>query len=161
MQTLETKFKLSREYLTECFDETQPYAKEQKYKFAFPIIAGIAGLAILVLNGHSKTPGAILLALAALELVHLKYRRTWWLWRQLWGKTANAWVQLKLNDQGVQTSSMGNKTKLAWEQIQELIETEAGFILVEENGQQHYLSKSVFTDEMIHYLISNTKKTAD
>lgn len=160
MQALKTEFKLSREYLAECFDETQPFAKKQKNKFAFPLIAGIAGLGILIMSESSKTPGAILLALAALELIHMKYRRTWWLWRQLWGKTANGMVQLELNEQGIQTSSMGNKTMLTWEQIDERIETNSGFILVEQSGQQHYLSKSVFTEEMVQYLTSNTKMLA-
>jgi len=94
----------------------------------------------------------MLIVLAALELIHLRYRRAWWLARQLLGASANSEVTLTIDSEGIRTHSPFAQTTLAWTDIERAIETDLGFILVDGSGTQQYLSKSLLPADVIEQL---------
>ncbi len=149
MQRYSTQFKLSRKYLAECFDQSLPHGKNASPNYLFPATLFVAGSALLIFIEQPKIAGFILIALAALELIHIRFRRTWWLTRQMWGRSANSEVRLTIDSDGIQTQNPYSQTSLPWADVERVVETDLGLILVAKSGGQQYLSKSVLSDELI------------
>lgn len=154
MQTFETQFTLTRDYLAECFDQSLPHGKNAKPNFLFPACLFAAGSGLLYLTDQPQFVGWTLIALAVLELLHIRYRRAWWLARQMWGASANSEVTLTIDDQGIQTQSPFAQTALLWPDIERVIETDLGHILVDKTGAQQYLSKSLMPAGLIDELVT-------
>ena len=149
MQRFSTQFILSRDYLAECFDQSLPHGKNASPSYLFPAMLFFAGAGLLLLIEQPKAPGVVLIALAALELIHIRFRRAWWLARQMWGRSANSEVRLTIDSDGIQTRNPYTQTSLLWSDIERVVETELGIILVAKSGGQQYLSKSVLSAELL------------
>lgn len=154
MQPFNTQFTLSRDYLAECFDQSLPYGKNPKPNFLFPALLFAAGAVLLFFTEQSKVAGSMLIALAVLELIHIRFRRAWWLRRQMWGRSANSEVKLSIDEGRIQTQNPYTQTALLWTDIKCVIETDLGIILVAKSGGQQYLSKSLFSAELIREIIA-------
>jgi len=152
VQTYSTQFTLNRDYLAECFDQTLPHGKSARPNYLFPFFLIAAGSGLLNFTDQPQIAGWMLIVLAALELIHLRYRRAWWLARQLLGASANGEVTLTIDSEGIRTHSPFAQTTLAWTDIERAIETDLGFILVDGSGTQQYLSKSLLPADVIEQL---------
>lgn len=152
MQPFQTQFTLSREYLAECFDQSLPHGKHAKGKYVFAIVLFISGAGLLFFSEQPRVVGTLLIALCILELVHIRFRRAWWLTRQMWGKSSNTEIKLTIDDTGIQTQNPYTKTSLLWADIDNVIETDLGLIIVAKSSGQQYLSKSLFTPEIISHI---------
>lgn len=157
MQLFSTQFTLSRDYLAECFDQSLPYGKNAKPNYLFPALICGAGMGLLVFTGQPAFVGWMLIALAVLELIHIRYRRAWWLTRQMWGRGDGSEVKLTLNEDGIQTQNGHTQSALLWADIARIIETDLGLILVADSGGQQYLSKSLFSAELISEIVAKNK----
>lgn len=158
MQSFNTQFTLSRDYLAECFDQSLPYGQNAKPNYVFPALLFVFGAGLLFFTEQPKIVGSLLIALAILELIHMRYRRAWWLTRQMWGRSADSEVKLSIDATGVQTQSPYSETALLWADIESVIETELGLILVAKSGGQQYLSKSLFSAELISEIVAVTNR---
>lgn len=158
MQPFNTQFTLSRDYLGECFDQSLPYGKNAKPNYLFPALLFAAGAGLLFFTEQSRIVGSMFIALAALELIHIRYRRAWWLARQMLGKNADSEVKLNIDEDGVQTQNAGTQTALLWADIERVIETDLGLILVAKSGGQQYLSKSLFSAELISEIVAKASQ---
>lgn len=154
MLPFNTQFTLSRDYLAECFDQSLPYGKNAKPNYMFPVLLFTAGTGLLFFTDQPKVLGFILIALAALELFHIRFRRAWWLARQMWGRSADSVVKLTVDVDGIETKNPYTQTSLLWVDIARVIETDLGLILVTKSGGQQYLSKSLFSAELISKIIA-------
>tara|TARA_B110000977_G_C11072737_1_gene490126 strand:+ start:2169 stop:2669 length:501 start_codon:yes stop_codon:yes gene_type:complete len=154
MQNFTTKFNLSRDYLAECFDQSLPYGKNAKPNYVFPAVLFASGMSLLFFTGEPKLIGSILAALAVLEIFHIWYRRAWWLARQMLGRSADSEVTLIITDTEIRTHSPYAQTTLLWADIERVIETDLGLILVAKSGGQQYLSKSLFSSELTNDIIT-------
>ena len=100
--------------------------------------------------------GWVFVALCVLEAAYQIQARLW-LFRQTWGRTTS--INSLLMRRSIQASS-AVVNRLAWEEIDRVIETELGVILVLSHGGQQYLSKSVIRDDwLIHITTIETAKT--
>ena len=155
MDNFDTQFTMSRDYLAECFDQTLPHGKNAKPNYLFPglLIATAAGL--LLFTEEPKVAASILGALAVLELIHIRYRRAWWITRQMWGRSAGREVNLSIDENGIRTQNPFTQTSLRWADIDRVIETDLGLILVAKSGGQQYLSKSLFSAEWVSQIVAN------
>lgn len=140
--------------MAECFDQSLPHGKSAKPNYIFPIFLLAVGSVVLRLTDQPEIAGWILIALAVLELVHIRYRRAWWLARQMWGASANSEVTLTIDDEGVRTKSPFSQTALLWSDIERVIETDLGYILVDRAGAQQYLSKSLLPAAVVNELVA-------
>ncbi len=154
MQPYHTQFILSRDYLAECFDQSLPYGKNAKPNFLFPALLFASGVGLLAFAKQSQFIGFILIALSVLELIHIRFRRAWWLTRQMWGRSANSEVQLNVDEEGIRTQNPHTQTTLLWTDIERVIETDLGLILLTKQGGQQYLSKSLFSVELVNEIIA-------
>ena len=154
MQTFSTQFTLTRDYLAECFDESLPHGKNAKPNYLFPACLFAAGSGLLYLTDQPQFAGWTLVALAVLELFHIRYSRAWWLARQMWGASANSEVTLTIDETGIQTHSPFSQTEVLWPDIKRVIKTELGYIMVDKASAQQYLSKSLMPDGLIEELVA-------
>ncbi|WP_406608699.1 YcxB family protein [Agarivorans sp. JK6] len=157
MQAFKTQFTLSRQYLAECFDQTSPFEKKSAIKKWFPALLLLVGLALLMFTEQPKVAGSMLIGLAVLELIHIRFKRAWWLTRQMWGRSANSEIKLSINNEGIETQNPYTKTSQAWDNVETVIETELGIILVAKTGGRQYLSKSLFPEELVAEIIVKFK----
>ena len=157
MQPFKTQFTLSREYLAECFDQSLPHGKNAKPNYLFPVLLLAAGSGSLIFTEQPKVLGYLLVALGILELLHIRFRRAWWLARQMLGKSANTEVALTVDETGITTKSDYTQTTLLWEDIERVIETDLGLILVTKSGGQQYLSKSLFTADLVNEIVAKNQ----
>ena len=149
MQPYTTQFSLSREYLGECFDESKAYNKRSGPNFIFPIAMLAIGTFALVWTDQPKSLGIFIFVIGVIELLHIRYKRAWWLTRQMLGKTGGQAVTLKLDEQGIETISGSTVTRTQWLDVSTVAETKRGLILITTAGGQQYLSKSLFPDELV------------
>lgn len=154
MLAFKTQFTLSKEYLTECFNESLPHGKSRKNNYLFAGLTLCVGAALLFFTGQPKIVGTLLIALGVLELVHIRFQRAWWLFRQMWSRSANAQIDLSINDQTIETRNPFTETTLFWDDVSHVIETELGLILVAKTGGQQYLSKSLFSDDVVRDILA-------
>lgn len=84
----------------------------------------------------------------------MRFRRAWWLARQMWGRSANTQVKLTIDEEGIQTQNPFTQTGLLWADVHRVIETDLGLILVAKSSAQQYLSKSLFSAEMISEILA-------
>ena len=154
MPSFSTQFTLTRDYLAQCYDQSLPHGKNAKPNYLFPAFLFAAGAALLYFTDQPQIFGWILLALAMLELLHIRYRRAWWLARQMWGASANSEVTLTIDDEGIRTLSPFSQTAISWLDIGQVIETDLGFILEDKAGARQYLSKSLLPAAVIDKLVA-------
>lgn len=154
MRPFSTQFTLSRDYLAECFDQSLPYGKNPKPNYKFAVLLFAAGAGLLFFTDQPKVAAGMLIALATLELIHIRFRRAWWLRRQMWGRSADSEVTLSVDEDGIQTQSPYTQTAVSWADIERVIETDLGLILVTKSGGQQYLSKSLFPAELIMDIVA-------
>ena len=107
----------------------------------------------LGLTDQPQMAGWVLITLAALELVDIRYP-VLWLARQMWGASANSEVTLTINDEGIRTQSSFVQTSLLWIDIERVIETNLGHLLVDKAGGQQYLSKSLLPAGLIDDMVA-------
>ncbi|MFT4713734.1 MAG: hypothetical protein ACJAXW_002692 [Candidatus Azotimanducaceae bacterium] len=154
MQSYSTQFTLSRDYLAESFDQSLPHGKSAKPNFLFPALMFTAGAGLLLATDQPSIAGIMLIALAVLELLHIRFRRAWWLMRQTWGRSNDSEVTLTVDEDGIQTQNVHTQTALLWADIEHVIETDLGLILVAKSGGQQYLSKSLFPTEWLNEIVA-------
>jgi hypothetical protein len=75
----------------------------------------------------------------------------------MWGRSANSEVILSIDQEGIQTQNPYTQTVLLWADIKSVIETDLGLILVANSGVQQYLSKALFSDELIREIVARNK----
>lgn len=154
MKPFTAQFMLSRAYLAETFDESLPHGKGANPNYWFPAGMLAAGVSLLTMTGQPGFAGAMLVALGVLELLHIRYRRAWWLARQMWGRSANSEVTLSVNEDGIETKSLFVHTTLPFSDVARVIDTELGLILVDKHGEQQYLSRSVLPNDVVQQIIA-------
>lgn len=154
MEAYSTQFTLTRDYLAESFDESFPHSKASSSNFLFPAGLFVVGFVLLVFTDQPEIAGWAFVALCVLELLHIKFRRGWWLFRQTWGKNNELQITLTVDDDGIETKSSIAATRLAWTDIAEVIETNRGVILVNQQGSQQYLSKSLLPEGWLSHILA-------
>ncbi|WP_413692622.1 YcxB family protein [Psychromonas sp. KJ10-2] len=159
---LETVFTLDRSHYAECFDQSMSLKAPQKPRWGFIIGAIITGLFFLFLTEVQGLLAWFFFAIAVLEYLSFKYRKAWWLTRQMISKNAGNKITLIFDENGIGNKSVYINSQLAWESIKSYQETDAGFMLNLQQGGQQYLSKSCLNKEIQDYLLMQLegKKTA-
>lgn len=148
----ESEFLLTREYFAECYDQSQPFSKNRTPRIKFMALLVIAGGLILLFAEQKNSLAFFLIALAFVEYFSFRYRRAWWLLRQVWSRNSGNTIKLIIDDNGIQIESAYNNQKLLWKDVIKLDETEKGLLLTLPKGQQNYLSKATLNEEVVEFI---------
>ena len=140
---------LNREYFSECFDETADIQTGiNAYRKVIILFVIAAGLFYLEVDAYAAW---FILALAVLEIFSIRYRRAWWITRQMFSRASGSKVNLSFDDEGIKTHSPHHQQCIQWQDIIELKETSKGFVISHNNGR-NYLSKSVLDEGAVALL---------
>ncbi len=147
-----TEYTLDKPFFAECYDQTsQPAKFPQAYlKGVFLLIFGVILLEFELLpNGYV---GWFFIVLSVIEAFSVYCKRTWWLWRQTISSSRGNKVVFQVNANGVNYKSGRIDRGIAWSEIDQLEQTDLGFIL-HLGKQRQYVSKSCLTEEVIAFMI--------
>lgn len=133
-----TQYTLDKSHFSECFDESVTIDTSiRAYRKA--IIFSLVGV-LLLLTGINAYASWFLIGLGILEALNIRYKKPWWLLRQMMSKAANNEVTLTIDEQGVSNDSFYVKGTIFWQDIVSVKETEQGF-LIKQAKSVSYLSK--------------------
>ncbi|MEJ6123326.1 YcxB family protein [Vibrio sp. 2-Bac 85] len=159
----ETHFILDRAHYGECFDQSMLLKGPQKPRLVFMAGLILAGLFFLFATEVQGLLAWFFFGIAVLEYFSFKYRRSWWLMRQMMSKNAGNKITLIFDEQGIENKSVYINNQLSWQSINSFCETDVGFMLNLEQGGQQYLSKSCLDAPIQDYIekqLSGKKVTA-
>lgn len=140
---------LNREYFNECFDETaSPSVGLKPYRKALALLIGAS---IFFVVDIDVAVAWFLLALGTVELLSVRYRRSWWVARQMISRAAGSTVSIRMDDQGIFTDNTYHKRSILWDDVTEIKSTEKGFIIIHNQGTS-YLSKSGLDEGFLEFL---------
>ncbi|WP_299490808.1 YcxB family protein [uncultured Shewanella sp.] len=148
------QYKLDRNYYIECYEEsTKAPASLRIYNKS--IIFVIIGISMLLtqLNSYASW---FLIALGILEAFSIKFKKSWWLMRQMMSRSANSNIQLTINEQHIKIDSYYVNTTLLWNEINQIIKTQKGFV-ISHNKTRHYLSNKHLNEAIIEFINNKVK----
>lgn len=153
------EFVLDRAYFEQTYDASVD-AKLKAKDFVKAGVFALAGLAILMGASTSEQAmdnknlyylGYFFVGLGVVEALSVKFRRTWWLWRQMMSKAANNSATLTINDDGIYTKSNFVDATLLWADIYRIEEKPQGYLIQLKAGKS-YLSKRGLSDAAITFI---------
>ena len=155
-------FILNKEHFAECFDESKKLkelstGKKKIPRYPFMVILTLAGFFIITFIEHDKMFGFFFIGLAFLEFFSFKYKKSWWLTRQMWSKNSNNTITLTFDDNAIKMDSLNTKLTINWNEIDFADVTSKGYTLQLENKSRHYLSTLTLLPEMKTLLESKVK----
>lgn len=147
-----TEYTLDKSFFAECYDQTsQPVKFPQAYlKGVLFLIFGVVLLEFELLpDGYV---GWFFIVLSVIEAFSVYCKRTWWLWRQTISSSRGNKVVFQVNVNGVNYKSGKIDRCIAWSEIDQLEQTDLGFIF-HIGKQRQYVSKSCLKEEAIVFMI--------
>ena len=148
----ESEFSLNRQHLEECYDQSLPFSKNRTPRIKLMTVLVVTAVLILLIGEQQDVLAYFLMALALVEYFSFRYRRAWWLTRQVWSRNSGNIIKLIIDDKGVEIQSLYSNLQLLWSGIIKIDETEKGLMLTLKNGSQNYLSKATLTAEVVEFI---------
>ncbi|WP_435236998.1 YcxB family protein [Psychromonas sp. PT13] len=148
----ESEFILDRQHLEECYDQSQPFSKNQTPRIKLISLLIIAGITLLIFTDQQNHLAFFLIALATVEYLSFYYRKGWWVTRQFWSKNAGNTISLTIDDKGITTKSLYINSELKWDDISHIDETEKGLLLTLKRNGSNYLSKANLNDNVVTFI---------
>lgn len=159
--TFSHEFTLDKRYFAETYDASVAPSIKAK-DFIKTAIFALIGLGILLstnlgdnelANKNIYYLGYFFIGLSVVEALSIKFKRTWWLWRQMMSKAANNNATLTLNEEGIHTQSAYVNQTILWTEVYRIAETDSGFLITLAKAKS-YLSKQGLSDDALAFLRS-------
>ncbi|NRD72622.1 YcxB family protein [Shewanella sp. VB17] len=140
---------LNKEYFIECFEESVTVERSIRayYKALILFLIG----ACLLFTGINAYASLFIVGLSAVEALSVRFKKAWWLWRQMISQSANNDVEISINDQGITSKSLYINSQICWEDIQSSSITDRG-ILIKHPAGTSYLSKLILDQSAIDFI---------
>jgi len=139
-----TTYTLDKSHFSETFDESVTVDKSNTVYFK-TIVLAMLGLGILIFTDVNPYAAWFIVALGAIEALSIRFRKSWWLARQLISKAANADVTLTIDEQSVSSKSFYVESKISWGEITRIEQTAQGWLLYHKGGK-NYLSNRCLSE---------------
>ncbi|UUO24127.1 YcxB family protein [Colwellia sp. M166] len=145
-----TTFILDKSHFNECYEESvQAQTFVRLYGKGLALLVVGAGLVLFSeLNPYAAW---FVFSLGVLELVSTRYKKSWWVARQMLSKVAKAEVTLKINQNSIHISSFYNDNKMLFKDIECLAPTTNGW-LITHNSVRHYISNRCLSESAKAFL---------
>ncbi|MFQ3236608.1 MAG: hypothetical protein ACI9C4_002181 [Paraglaciecola sp.] len=131
-----TTYKLDKSHFSETFDEsiTADNAKRVYFK---SVVLAVLGMALLFFTEITPYAAWFIVALAAVEVLSIRFRKSWWLARQLISKAANSELTLTVDENGVSSKSFYVESKISWADVKKIEQTAQGWLLYHAGGKNY------------------------
>jgi len=142
-------YTLNREYFSECFDESANTAISLKtYRQAIFFIFVAAVFFAMEIEAYVVW---FLVCLTGVELLSIRYKRSWWITRQMISRAAGSEISIRIDDQGIFTKGTYHQQDLLWNDIAEIKSTDKGFLILHSGGTS-YLSRNGLNEDTLALL---------
>jgi len=145
-------FTLDREHFSECYDQSALVNPPKKMRYPFIGALLLVGFLIMMFSSQPVAVGLFFIGLAFVEFFSVKYRKAWWLSRQMWSKNSGNRITLSIDASAIKITSLYQNQCFNWTDITSCKETPKGVILHLNSGAQSYLSKSSLNAEVLHFI---------
>lgn len=151
----QTSYTLDKSHFTETFEQSVNPTLSVKlfYKAFIYLVVGVYFMFFLPVSGYLAW---FVVSLAAVEALSVRYRKPWWVTRQMFSRAAGSELSLTINAQGIEQKSPYISAELTWAAMITIEETSAGFLIHTQKGKI-YLSKRVLSEQAIAYILSHRK----
>ncbi|MCQ1060192.1 YcxB family protein [Photobacterium sp. ZSDE20] len=147
-----TEYTLDKAFFAECYDQTSRPAEFPK-DYLKGILFLLFGVVLIIFELlPSSYVGWFFIVLSIIEALSVYFKRTWWLWRQTLSMSSGSKVVFHVDSNGVSYKSGKNTRNIAWSEIDQLQQSDLGFIL-HMGKQRQYVSKSCLNDEVIAFMV--------
>ena len=151
-----TTYVLDKSHFVETYDASAPPATPIK-AYTIAMALGLAGLMLLMLTEIDPFVAWFVVALGGLEAFSVRYKKAWWLGRQLISKAANTELKLTVDEEGISSESTHVKSTLPWNEIKQIESTESGWLLYHKGGK-NYLSARALSEEAKAFVVAKAEK---
>ena len=131
-----TTYILDKSHYSETFDASAAVDNAKK-GYRVSILLALFGLAILMFTGVDPYVAWFVVALGALEALSIRFRKPWWLARQMISKAANTELTLLIDEDGVSSKSYYVETNIAWDDVSKIEQTTLGWLLYHSAGKNY------------------------
>lgn len=145
-----TTYQLDKSHFSETFDESTNTGSRLADYFK-SIIFVFFGVIILLVGGISPYLGWFAIALAAIDALSVKYKKPWWLARQMLSKAANSELTLTIDEKGVSSKSFYVDSALKWDDMNKIEQTKQGWLLYHARGK-FYISNRCLSHQAADFL---------
>ncbi len=143
-------YTLDKSHFSETFDESV-IIDNAKAVYLKPIVLAFMGLSTLFFSEINPYAAWFIIALAALEALSIRFRKSWWLAKQLLSKAAQTAVTLTLDNEKVCSTSFHVESKIYWRDMDKIEQTSQGWLLYHSGGK-NYLSGRCLSDEAKEFI---------
>lgn len=147
--TYSTSYMLDKSHFIETYDASAS-ASNAKRTYIIAIFLAISGLVMLNFTEIDPYVAWFIIALGGLEVFSLRFKKSWWLARQLISKAANTELTLTIDDTGVSSKSIHIESTIPWAEISK-IEPAPGHPspgwLLYYKGHKNYLSGRCLSEQ--------------
>lgn len=148
-------FSLSKQYLTECYDESItviPLWRAYGRSLSMIIIATL----LFEFTETDIYISSFILILGIVDTAGTYYQKAWWLARQALSSSYNSEVKLTINEEGISTHSTQAKNTILWGDIAQAKQGNKGILIYHSKGKS-YLSSSTLDRSAIEYIHNRVK----
>lgn len=145
-----TTYILDKSHFSETFDESCSIDTSLSAYTKSMVMVSV-GCVILLFTPFSQYVGWFIVALAILEALSVRYKKPWWLSRQMLSKAANSELTLTIDDKGICSKSYYVDSSIAWTDVIKIEATRLGWLLHLASGKT-YLSGRCLSDDAKHFI---------
>ena len=150
----QTTFILDKSHFNECYEESvQTATFARLYGKGLALL--IVGTSLVLFSELNPYAAWFIFSLGVLELISTRYKKAWWVARQMLSKVAKAEVTLKMNADYIHISSFYNDNKMLFNDIEQIVPTANGW-LITHNSVRHYIANRCLSEPAIAFLQSKT-----
>ena len=154
--TYSSKYILDKPHFNECFTQSVKAGLSWR-DFFKSIVLGVFGLLLLLFSDVNAYAAWFIVALGAVEGVSIRFRKAFWVTRQMMGKSAGSEVTLEIDEQGLSIKSFYVAQMILWQEITTLNKSPLGWVIIHSQGKS-YLSDETLSTQVKTYL-EQQKKT--
>ncbi|WP_133469445.1 YcxB family protein [Paraglaciecola marina] len=140
-----TRYILDKSHFSETFDQTVTEVAPQK-AYLKSLVLGMLGAILLLATELNPYISWFVVVWAGIEVLSVRFHKSWWLARQMISKAANNELTLTIDEKGIRSLSTSVKSFISWDDIIKIEQTSQGWLLHLEAGKS-YLSSRCLSPE--------------
>lgn len=145
-----TTYVLNKSHFRETFEESVS-VDDANHLYTKSVALAVVGLVVIYFTDISAYLGWFFVALGAVDALSVRYKKPWWLARQMLSRAANTELTLCIDEQGISSQSIHVDSKLPWSDIDKIEPTRQGWLLHQRAGKT-YLSNRCLSDDAKAFL---------
>jgi hypothetical protein len=153
-----TTYKLDKSHFSETFDQSYT-VKSSKSPYLKSLILALSGAAILLFSNVTAYLAWFILVLGVVEALNVRFKKPWWLARQMLSRAANSELTLTIDENGITSKSFYVDSSILWSDITKIEQTSKGWLFYLTNGKS-YLSNRCLSPQAGQFISEKAKQKA-